>query len=105
MIVRAGGLDQGNICMNLADVEKRGLMEGVLFLAGSAINSIKNAGGKPDPRLGAEAMTQALQIHQSGQLRDVPMDEHVRALKTIAQQKKLTALAEALRQRYPSITQ
>ena len=52
MIVRAGGLDQGNIFLNLADAEKRGLTEGVLFLAGSAINSIKNADGKPDPRLG-----------------------------------------------------
>ena len=102
MIVRAGGLDQGNICMNLADVEKRGLMEGVLFLAGSAINSIKNAEGKPDPRLGAEAMTQAMEVHQSGELRDVPMAEHVRALKAIAGLKKLTALSEALRQRYPS---
>jgi len=105
MIVRAGGLDQGNICMNLADVEKRGLMEGVLFLAGSAINSIKNAEGKPDPRLGAEAMMQALEVHQSGELRDVPMAEHVRALKAIAEREKLAALKEALRQRYPSTTE
>src|SRR5262249_48323599 len=42
MIARAGGLDQGNICMNLADAEARGISENILFLAGSAINSIKN---------------------------------------------------------------
>lgn len=105
LIVRAGGLDQGNICMNLADVEQRGLTEGVLFLAGSAINSIRNADGRPDPRLGAEAMVQALEVHRSGQLRDVPMNDHVRALKALAEKKRLSALAEALRQRYPSLGQ
>src|SRR6267143_12362 len=71
-IVRAGALDQGNIGLNLADAEKRGLTKNVLFLAGSAINSIKNSSGKPDPRLGAEAMIQAIEIHRSGELRDVP---------------------------------
>ena len=45
MIVRAGGLDQGNIILNLADAERRGLTSNVLFLAGSAINSVKNADG------------------------------------------------------------
>ena len=40
MIARAGGLDQGNIILNLADAERRGLSESILFLAGSAINSI-----------------------------------------------------------------
>ena len=56
MIARAGGLDQGNIILNLADAERRGLAANVLFLAGSAINSVKNARGRPDPRLGTEAM-------------------------------------------------
>jgi len=46
MIVRAGGLDQGNIGMNLADAEECGLTDGILFMAGSAINSIKNASGE-----------------------------------------------------------
>ena len=49
MIVRAGALDQGNIGLNMADVEKRGLTEKVLFLAGSAINSIRMLRAKPTP--------------------------------------------------------
>jgi ribulose 1,5-bisphosphate carboxylase large subunit-like protein len=101
MIVRAGALDQGNIGLNLADVEKRGIMEKVLFLAGSAINSIKNAQGKPDPKLGAEAMLQALEVHRSGELRDVPAEKHLAGLVALSERKKLSALRESLRQRYP----
>jgi ribulose-bisphosphate carboxylase large chain len=103
MIARAGGLDQGNIIPNLADAEKRGLDSSILFLAGSAINSIKNARGKPDPRLGAEAMYQALDVHRSGELSDVPLEDHVRALAALAERKRLAALGEALRQRYPGL--
>src|SRR5207244_5683763 len=75
MIVRAGALDQGNIGLNLADAEQRGITDNVLFLAGSAINSLKNGKGQPDPKLGAEAMSQALEVHRSGELRDVPMTQ------------------------------
>jgi ribulose 1,5-bisphosphate carboxylase large subunit-like protein len=103
MIARAGGLDQGNIGLNLADAEERGLSESILFLAGSAINSIKDSDGKVDSRMGAEAMQQALEIHQSGELQDVPIDVHVCELSAVAERKKLTALREALRQRYPGI--
>jgi ribulose 1,5-bisphosphate carboxylase large subunit-like protein len=101
MIARAGGLDQGNILLNLEDAEQRGLGEHVLFLAGSAINSIKNHAGKPEPKLGAEAMQQALEIHRSGDLRDTPTEEHLRALLARAERKGFKALREALRQRYP----
>ena len=101
MIVRAGALDQGNISLNLADAERRGLLENVLFLAGSAINSIKNSAGKADAKLGAEAMTQALEVHCSGELRDVPAGKHLTALIALAKRKKLRALQIALRQRYP----
>ena len=45
MIARAGGLDQGNIILNLADAERRGLAANVLFLAGSAINSDQECRG------------------------------------------------------------
>jgi hypothetical protein len=100
-VVRAGALDQGNIELNLADTEKRGITDQVLFLAGSAINSIKNSRGQPDPALGAEAMEQALAIHFSGELAGVPMEEHLRALLDVAERQKLTALRTALRQRYP----
>jgi ribulose 1,5-bisphosphate carboxylase large subunit-like protein len=103
MIARAGGLDQGNILLNLADVEKRGLGDGVLYLAGSAINSIKNARGEADPKVGAEAMQQALDVYRSGEWRDVPAEEHVAALAALAQRKQLTALRTALQQRYPGV--
>jgi ribulose 1,5-bisphosphate carboxylase large subunit-like protein len=103
MIARAGGLDQGNICMNLADVEARDISENVLFLAGSAINSIKNTHGKYDPKLGAEAMQQALNVHRTGEVRDVPRDKQAATLLDIARRKQLTALATAVRQRYPEL--
>ena len=102
-IVRAGALDQGNIGLNLADAERRGTTGGVMFLAGSAINSIKDAGGKPNPKLGAEAMQQAIEVHRGGELRDVPAGEHTRRLAALAEARKLTALREALRQRYPEL--
>jgi ribulose-bisphosphate carboxylase large chain len=103
MIARAGGLDQGNICLNLADAERRGISGNILFLAGSAINSIKNGRGKADPQLGAEAMRQALDVHRSGEVRDVAAEEQVRALAAVAERKQLKALREALKQRYPGI--
>jgi ribulose-bisphosphate carboxylase large chain len=103
MIARAGGLDQGNIIPNLVDAEDRGLSESILFLAGSAINSIKNAQGRPDPKLGAEAMMQALEIHHSGELLGVSLEEHLKALMALAKGKKLMALREALAQRYPGV--
>lgn len=100
MIVRAGALDQGNIGLNLADAERRGITEYLLFLAGSAINSIKNAEGKPDSKIGTDAMVQALDVYRSGELRDIPMEEHVAVLAVLAEHQHLTALREALRQRY-----
>ncbi len=100
MIARAGALDQGNIGMNLADAEQRGISDGILFLAGSAINSIKNAQGRADPQLGAEAMRQAIEIHRSGELRDLPAEQHIPRLLALAQQKNMRALRMALEQRY-----
>ncbi len=100
MIARAGGLDQGNIILNLADAEQHGLSEHILFLAGSAINSIKNQTGKPDSKLGAEAMQQALELHRSGELKGSSAEEHLGALVAVVERKNLRALREALRQRY-----
>lgn len=102
-VVRAGALDQGNIGLNLADAAARGISDGVLFLSGSAINSIKNAAGKPDPRLGAEAMLQAIEVHRNGELKDVPIAEHAPALAALAERTGLKALREALRQRYSEL--
>ncbi len=99
-IVRAGALDQGNISLNLADVERRGLTEHVLFLAGSAINSIKNSSGKADPKLGAQAMAEAIEVHRSGELRGAPAEQHAQSLYALARDKGFTALRTALEQRY-----
>jgi ribulose 1,5-bisphosphate carboxylase large subunit-like protein len=101
MITRAGALDQGNLILNLQDLEARGIARNVLFLAGSAINSIKGKNGKPDPRIGLDAMLEAIEIHRSGELAQVPMDGHLAALAALAKRKNLAALREALRQRYP----
>jgi ribulose-bisphosphate carboxylase large chain len=100
-IVRAGGLDQGNIILNLVQAEAAGQADGVLYLAGSAINSLKGADGRPDPRVGAQAMLEAVDIYRSGELRGVPADGHLAALVDVAERNRLTALREALRQRYP----
>jgi transcriptional regulator with GAF, ATPase, and Fis domain len=101
MIVRAGALDQGNIGLNLADAEARGRVDDILFLAGSAINSIHDSNGRPDPRIGAEAMQQAVEVHRSGALRDIRAEEHLPALAALAKQRSLGSLSIALRQRYP----
>jgi ribulose 1,5-bisphosphate carboxylase large subunit-like protein len=103
MIARAGGLDQGNIAMNLADVEQRGLGANVLFLAGSAINSIKNDRGQYDPQRGALAMQEALDVYRSGQLHNVSRERQAAVLLDIARSQKLDALQAALRQRYPEL--
>ncbi len=99
-----GALDQGNIILNLEDLESTGNAQNVLFLAGSAINSIKGKNGRADPRIGLEAMIQAIDVHQSRELRGVPMAEHLAALRALAERKNLAALSEALKQRYPGKT-
>lgn len=101
MIARAGGLDQGNIIMNLQDAQRRGLTSQILLLAGSAINSIRSPQGETDPRYGAEAMVQALEVHRLGLLADTPIETHVTTLMDVAKAQRFTALQDALRQRYP----
>jgi hypothetical protein len=49
-------------------------------------------------------MTQALEVHRSGELGDVPVKKHLSALAALAKAKKLAALSEALRQRYPMLS-
>jgi ribulose-bisphosphate carboxylase large chain len=100
MIARAGGLDQGNIGLNLADARRRGLESNILFLAGSAINSIKNDRGVPDAAIGAEAMIQAIELHYSGSLDGVEPEEYLHVLVDLAKAGKLNSLLSALYQRY-----
>jgi ribulose-bisphosphate carboxylase large chain len=102
MLVRAGALDQGNIGLNLADAEARGIGANILFLAGSAINSLKRPDGTVAAQLGIDAMLQAIDVHQSGELRGVAAEEHLPALAAVAKRRHLAELTEALRQRYPN---
>ena len=85
----------------LADAEKRGIQENILFLAGSAINSLKRPDGTAAAQLGIDAMQQAIGVHESGELREVPAEEHLKALAAVAKRRGLAELSEALRQRYP----
>ena len=48
-------------------------------------------------------MLQTIEVHRSGELGDVPMDEHLDALAALARRKNYKALSEALRQRYPGM--
>ena len=72
MITRAGALDQGNLILNLQDVESKGIAQNVLFLAGSAINSIKGKDGKTDPRIGLEAHAPGDRGPPLGRARRIP---------------------------------
>ncbi len=96
-----GGLDQGNIILNLQDLQARGTARNVLFLAGSAINTIKNPSGEADPQLGLKALLEAIEMHATGELNGVSPDEHLDALAAAARRHGFNALLESLRQRYP----
>ena len=102
MIARAGGLDQGNIIPNLIDAAQNLPKGQVLYLAGSAINSIHGVDGKADAKLGAQAMREALDLWRKGEAPDGMQDLRVfvRGLYSLAQTKHLKALATALEQRY-----
>ena len=99
MMARAGGLDQGNIITNLLDVENGAGADNYLFLAGSAINSVKNSAGEYDPAVGAEAMLQALQVYRDGVFTEATAN-HASELKSHADANGLKALSTALSQRY-----
>ena len=99
MMARAGGLDQGNIIPNLLDVSAGAGVANYLFLAGSAINGIKNPRGEYDPAIGAEAMKQALEVFRENVFTQTAPD-HPAELKAYADAHGLTALSTALAQRY-----
>ncbi len=101
MIARAGGLDQGNIILNLRDAARRGYGDGVLYLAGSAINSIKDSSGVASPELGSAAMEQALEAFSRGEVTGEDVDGHVGELYAYAVARGRRELQTALEQRYP----
>ncbi len=98
-VTRAGGLDQGNIILNLEDVSGDGKVEDYLFLAGSAINSFKNAQGEEDAHGGAAAMEQAVEAFGDPSF-DNSAEEHVSRLKSYAGRRGFRELSLALDQRY-----
>ena len=102
MIARAGGLDQGNIVLNLADVAENLPKGQALYLAGSAINSVQDSSGQPNAKLGAQAMREAVDLWRRCEAPVKVNDPagHVWALYDVARRKRLTALMTALEQRY-----
>ncbi len=98
-MARAGGLDQGNIVQNLMDATRHGSVNNYLFLAGSAINGIKNQRGQYEPALGAIAMRQALQVFRADVYASAA-DVTPAAMRSYALANGFCELAEALKQRY-----
>ncbi len=102
MIARAGGLDQGNIILNLDDIKKRNYDESnFLMLAGSAINEWKDEAGKYSPKGGAIAMEQAIEIYRSHSFEPEPGSTHIERLHSRAKELGYKELVAALKQRYP----
>ena len=99
MIARAGGLDQGNIIQNLLDIEETGDIRNYLFLAGSAINSIKNEDGVYDPSIGAKAMEEVVSIYEERIFSDIA-NCSVENIISVAKNKGYTCLLQAIQQRY-----
>ena len=81
------------------DVSQNGSAGNYLFLAGSAINGIKDSAGNYDPRIGALAMEQALQLFKR-RVFTSPDPLNPPALESYARSNGMPELAEALRQRY-----
>jgi ribulose-bisphosphate carboxylase large chain len=102
MVARAGGLDQGNIILNFHDIKKRGYDENnFLMLAGSAINEWKDEEGKYNPKGGAIAMEEAIEIYENYSFDSEPRSTHVERLYNRAKELGYKELVSALKQRYP----
>jgi hypothetical protein len=100
MVARAGGLDQGNLIANLLDINENNCdIRNYLFLAGSAINGIKNDSGQYDPKIGAEAMQQTVSVYKERVFNSIE-DCTVEALKAAAKERGFSSLITALEQRY-----
>lgn len=74
-------------------------VDNYLFLAGSAINGIKNPSGQSDPALGAEAMRHAIGVFRENVFTEVG-PSHPAELKSYADAHGLDALGTAISQRY-----
>ncbi len=103
MVARAGGLDQGNIILNLRDAQERGYGDGVLYLAGSAIGAITDDSGRPSAELGSAAMLEAVEAFSTGAVTGNDPERHLEELYSYARSRGRTALRRALEQRYPRL--
>lgn len=102
MVARAGGLDQGNIILNLDDIKRHGYNpDNFLMLSGSAVNEWRNESGKYDPRGGAVAMQQAIEVYEKDEFEALPVETHVERLYEYANEHEYKELAISLKQRYP----
>lgn len=102
MVTRAGGLDQGNIVLNLEDILSRGAdPRNYHFMAGSAINGWKDKNGSYNPKKGAKAMEQAVYAFEDKAF-DNSADNHVKRLYNYSIKKEFLELKTALEQRYHS---
>jgi len=99
LIARAGGLDQGNIILNLQDIVEHGSVNNYMLLAGSAINGFKDEDGIENPKKGATAMMQAVEAFKDDDF-DNSSDRHVQRLAEYAEKTGCQELRQALRNRY-----
>ncbi len=103
MMARAGGLDQGNIIINLKSILDKSLNpENYLFLSGSAINGWKNEMGECDPLGGAKAMEQALCAFYDKDF-NKSEENHIALLVDYAKERGFKELELSLRQRYSTL--
>ena len=95
MIARAGGLDQGNIILNLADAERpRSSRHPVPGRLGDQLDQESQRPARPTA--GHRGHAPGPGCPSFNELRGTPVAEHVRVLASVAQRRNLHALREAL---------
>ncbi|MAE62757.1 MAG: hypothetical protein CMJ18_00675 [Phycisphaeraceae bacterium] len=102
MIARSGGLDQGNIIPNLADIAAGAGIGNYLFLSGTAITGVKNRQGEYDAEVGTEAMRQVLAMFEQNVFTD-PLAVTPGNVKDYADAQGYEALSMTLAQRYRAV--
>ena len=102
MLARSGGLDQGNLIINLEDINKKRVIGNYLLLCGSAINGHKNDKGMEDPQGGIRAIRQAIAAYEDFDF-DNSEENHQERLFEYAAKKGYNELRNSLKQRYPHL--
>ena len=106
VIVRAGGLDQGSLIVNLAEVSENGFAR-YLFLMGSAITGFVDPAKGYDPASGATSVEQVLLAYfdKNHSFAEIQGPGHVTELFQYATERGMTELTSSLMQRYKGIPQ